>query len=352
MSVNRAYSFFVQWHLTERCNLACTHCYQDKARATEMTLEQIVGAMSDVVDMLDSWSGAYDMEFSRSFNITGGEPFLRKDLFAILEAAAYHGFDNYLLTNGTLIDREKARTLSDLGVRGVQVSFEGPREVHEAIRGKGTFPLSVAGVCHLRDAGIPVTMNVTLSSLNAPYLPELMNLASDLGVPRLGFSRLVPSGRGMGLLGSMLSRREVKTLYEEIFRRTREDVEVVTGDPVAAQMVVPPDTEGADAEGMETVPNGGCAAGVSGLTFLPDGTITPCRRLNIPLGNVRTDSLREIWATSPVLEGLRTKSAYKGKCGTCRRWSACRGCRAIAYQYSLSRGMGDYLSDDPQCFIE
>lgn len=96
----------------------------------------------------------------------------------------------------------------------------------------------------------------------------------------------------------------------------------------------------------------GCSAGVAGLTILPNGNVTPCRRLPLSLGNVCKDSLREIWAASPILEALRDRSRYKGKCGTCKRWAACRGCRAIAYAWSRSRGEDDYLADDPQCFLE
>jgi radical SAM protein with 4Fe4S-binding SPASM domain len=99
------------------------------------------------------------------------------------------------------------------------------------------------------------------------------------------------------------------------------------------------------------IPAGGCSAGVAGLTFLSDGTIVPCRRLPIPIGNLRTDALREVWVSSPVLEALRDKSRYTGKCGSCERWENCRGCRAIAYAYSVSRGEDDFLADDPQCFL-
>jgi AdoMet-dependent heme synthase len=120
----------------------------------------------------------------------------------------------------------------------------------------------------------------------------------------------------------------------------------VTGDPVASQM-----TAESGSRDQGDVPTGGCAAGVSGLTFLPDGTITPCRRLAIPVGNVRTDNLREVWATSDVLNALRDRSRYKGRCGVCSRWADCRGCRAIAYAYSQSRGGEDFLWEDPQCFI-
>ena len=62
--------------------------------------------------------------------------------------------------------------------------------------------------------------------------------------------------------------------------------------------------------------------------------------------------MREIWAASPVLEALRDKSRYSGKCGACARWADCRGCRAIAYEYARSQGNPDFLAPDPQCFID
>ena len=117
---------------------------------------------------------------------------------------------------------------------------------------------------------------------------------------------------------------------------------------MAAQMGTPAPA----ADEAESFPCGGCAAGVAGLTILADGAVVPCRRLNLPLGMAGRDSLREIWAASPVLEALRDKSRYQGKCGACARWADCRGCRAIAYEYAKSHGNPDFLAPDPQCFIE
>ena len=149
------------------------------------------------------------------------------------------------------------------------------------------------------------------------------------------------------MLPQMLEPQEVKALYEELFSLNVKGLEIVTGDPMAAQMLLP-----ADSEDLGDIPSGGCAAGIAGLTILADGTVTPCRRLHLPLGRVGEDSLREIWATSPVLAQLRDRSQYHGKCGSCKRWSACRGCRAIAYAYAQSQGNPDFLAPDPQCFIE
>jgi radical SAM protein with 4Fe4S-binding SPASM domain len=296
--------------------------------------------------MLQAWRQAYEIEFQPSFNVTGGEPFLRPDLFAILERMAGIGFEIYVLSNGTVITPERARRLAELKVNGVQVSLEGPQEIHEAIRGPGSFAAALAGIRTLMDAGVQVSLNATLSRVNAGYFRDLVELARSLGVPRLGFSRLVPSGQGRAMLDQMLSTPQVKELYEEVLSLKIDGLEITTGDPMAAQMGTPAPAE------VEAFPCGGCSAGVAGLTILADGTVVPCRRLHLPLGKVGQDSLREIWAASKVLEALRDQSRYSGKCGACARWSDCRGCRAIAYEYACSQGRPDFLAPDPQCFIE
>ena len=346
MSINDPLEFFIQLHLTERCNLKCAHCYQSGERRDELSLEEIRSIIDEVADMLGEWSAAYAVTFSPSFNVTGGEPFLRNDLFQILEELAKRSIDAYLLSNGTLINKEKAASLAHAGVKGVQVSIEGPEKFHDAIRGTGNLNRSLAGIQCLLDAGIEVTMNTTLSDINASSFPDVIALASSIGVQKLGFSRLVPSGSGRKLLDRMLAKETLADLYGRIFSLKTGSLKIVTGDPVASQLRRP---AGDDAPG--SFPSGGCAAGVSGLTILPDGTVVPCRRLPVPIGNVRTDSLREIWSTSDVLNALRDRSRYDGKCGTCTRWSTCRGCRAIAYACSQAHDRTNYLAEDPQCFL-
>ncbi len=347
MAINDFHDFFIQWHLTEKCNLKCTHCYQTGGNEEELSIAEMEDAITEIGDLLEAWTADYGMSFTPSFNITGGEPFLKRDIFEILEMISSRGFEIYLLSNGTLIYKERAQRLAQLGIKGVQISIEGPEKIHEEIRGKGSFASALQGVRQLLDAGITVTLNVTLSELNAEHFTDLIALASSLGVQKLGFSRLVPSGRGKGLLDQMLEREKVGKIYKQIFSLNTPGLEIVTGDPVAAQMHTLSDI--ADAG---PVPTGGCAAGLSGLTLLPNGTIVPCRRLFIPIGNIRQDSLREVWATSEVLNALRDRSRYGGKCGRCSRWANCRGCRAIAYAFSRSGGGDDFLAEDPQCFLD
>jgi radical SAM protein with 4Fe4S-binding SPASM domain len=348
MPVIRGYEFFVQWHLTQRCNLRCTHCYQESgAEGEELSFPEIVSVIEETADMLEAWREAYGIDFSPSFHVTGGEPLLLRDLPAILAEMKRRRFAVYLLSNGTLITEAWAERLADLGVDGVQVSLEGPGLIHENIRGPGSFAAALTGAQNLVAAGLRVIFNTTISRLNAASFPELVPLSKSLGVQELGFARLVPSGRGEALLDQMLSPEELLAFYQELLALEVNGLDVGSGDPLATRIRVgePPEDDGS-----ATFPWGGCAAGVAGLTLLPDGTILPCRRLPVPLGNVRRDRLREIWAASPVLEALRDKTRYPGKCGSCKRWAQCRGCRAIAYACSRAKGAPDFLAPDPQCF--
>jgi radical SAM protein with 4Fe4S-binding SPASM domain len=311
----------------------------------ELPLAEITKTVHEASDMIKAWSDRFRISFTPSMNITGGEPFLRHDLFDILQAVKEAGFEVSLLTNGTLVNGLRARKLAGIGVDGVQVSMEGPEDIHDAIRGTGSFAATTAGVRHLVDCGLDVTLNVTISSLNAQHVRKVIDFGSRAGVKRVGFSRLVPSGKGSAMISQMLSKRELRDLYAALLAPGSKSPGIVTGDPIASRMKRPADGDAG------AIPVSGCAAGISGLTIQSNGDIVPCRRLPLCLGNVRKDSLREVWATSPVLEALRDRSRYEGKCGACARWAVCRGCRAIAYAWSLARGEGDFLADDPQCFL-
>ena len=93
-STETARDFFFQWHLTERCNLACRHCYQSGMTGAEMDLHSVREIAEEAADMLKDWAERYDIRFSPSLNITGGEPFLRPDLFEILSLLAETGIRN------------------------------------------------------------------------------------------------------------------------------------------------------------------------------------------------------------------------------------------------------------------
>jgi radical SAM protein with 4Fe4S-binding SPASM domain len=337
------FDFFVQFHLTERCNLACRHCYQ-AGPVLEMDYEEICGAIADVKTAIEGWAKDYEMDVSPSLHLTGGEPLLREDLIPILRYASGCGFSLSLMSNGTTIDRAVAEQLKAAGVADVQISLDGLESTHDGLRGRGSFQSAVEGITSLVEEGIDTNINLTVSRMNMSQAGELVTLAEQLGVSAVAFSRLVASGRGKQLAGHSLSPGELAAFYDGLRQyRNQTTVAVTSRDPLAAI---------ADLDGdipQTELPVGGCAAGMFGVTITADGTVMPCRRMDLPIGNVKNDRFRDLWAESPVLWQLRTRQKYHGGCDICRHWPVCRGCRAIALASARANGSDDYLGPDPQC---
>ncbi len=216
------------------------------------------------------------------------------------------------MTNGCLITTEDAERLRDLGVFDIQVSLEGPPHLHDDIRGRGSFAAASRGVKRLVRAGNTVSLNVTLSRLNAALIDETVGLARDLGVRAIGFSRLVPCGAGESLLDQFLSAGEVREAYERVRALDGPDLEVVSGDPLYGTL-----SGDVPAAGCGLTLSG-CSAGFSGVTITSEGAVMACRRIGIQAGCLREKSLREIWADSALLWRLRRRESYRGKCGCLR----------------------------------
>jgi len=250
-----------------------------------------------------------------------------------------------MMTNGCLITKDRAKRASLLGISDIQVSLEGPPELHASIRGRGSFNTAAKGVEHLVAAANRVSANVTLSRLNVGKIEETVDVARAMGFNSIGFSRMVPCGRGKALLNHFLTPQELKSAYQKILSLNTPTFEVVSGDPLAGALSGTKPLLGCN------LTLSGCSAGFSGVTITSDGSVMPCRRIGLVAGNLKKKSLRTIWASSRLLWQLRRKESYTGKCGRCSLWPSCRGCRAVAYAYSLTQGEPDLFADDPQCWV-
>ncbi|MGC9976819.1 MAG: radical SAM protein [Syntrophales bacterium] len=341
----RTFDFFIQWHLTERCNLRCRHCYQQRRKPQEVSIGELKQHIDGATEMLEAWEKEYDISLFPSIHFTGGEPFLYKSLWDAITHARKSGYKVAILTNGCLITKEDGVKASALGIADIQISLEGPSEIHDSIRGSGSFAAAVEGARLLIDSGNSVSANMTLSHLNIASIEETAKIAGDAGFSGIGFSRLVPCGSGEQLLESMLAREEMKTAYERVLALNSPSFEVASGDPLAGIL------SGFKPSPKSELTLSGCSAGFSGVTITSDGSVMPCRRIGIKIGNLRKTSLRHIWSTSNVLWRLRQRENYKGQCGKCSLWPSCRGCRAVAYAYSKSQGRADLFADDPQCWM-
>ncbi|NPV69880.1 MAG: radical SAM protein [Firmicutes bacterium] len=336
MTGNSLGEFYFQWHITQRCNLRCRHCYHDSYDgANELTPDQLTLVFHRLEGALRQW------QRPGSASLTGGEPFIRReDLFRLAELMDRSDWFTYydVLTNGSLLSGGDLQRLDRLSkLRRVQLSLESPyREVNDVIRGTGSFDTTVSAIRELKGHGFQVSVMMTASKLNNDHVPEMIRFLEDEGVDAFAVERFVPEGSGAEVRELVLSRDDAAALFKTVhaFGTGTRRIRVLMHRPLFCLIDAEDSTVGAM-----------CSVGTNALTIMHDGTLYPCRRLPIPIGNVLTDGVFKAWYDSDVLWSVRNPSNLKGKCGACELAPLCRGCRAMAYCIT-----GDYLEEDPHCW--
>lgn len=323
--------FFLQWNITDHCNLACSHCYRDEPVA-ELTRRQLIALLDD----FSAFLGGIGRQ--GRVMLSGGEPLTSPHLHDLAEACRARSLPVRVLSNGTLIDAEAARSLAETGVRSVQVSLEGPRRVNDRVRGRGSFDAAISGMRAAREAGMEVTLAFTLTAGNRSSLPAVSRLAEKYA-DRFHVARHVPIGRGAALGERTLSSAELERTLVWLNRRRREwrgsGPDVPMRDPLWKALL----SNGAGCDGCVS----GCSIGYNGICVDADGTVYPCRRLAVALGNALHTPFAELWR-HPALDRLRDRDTLEGRCGRCEiRW-VCGGCRAVADAL-----LGYPMAEDPQC---
>jgi len=326
--------FYFQWHITEQCNLRCIHCYQDKYKFKTLDKDKIFQIAEIMDKTLEKWKK------SGRVSITGGEPFLEQHILLNL-LSFFEKSNNFywvgILSNGTMIDNEITNQLKKYDkLKEVQISIDGfNADNHDKIRGKGSFVKAVKAIEILKNNNFFVSIMFTLHSFNAQYITDVMDLAKEMRVDALTIERVTPMN-DEDIKNLYIQSDELYTIYRKIYEKKKE-IEKASSLKIRVSRPL---------WGLIDNQLGGfCPAGLTSLCILHDGTVLPCRRLEIPIGNVLTDGLFKIWYTSEVLWKLRNKKLLGEKCKNCSILANCGGCRAIAYTVN-----GDYMADDPQCW--
>lgn len=183
------FPIFVKWYITSKCNIRCTHCYLENYTHQEKDLSRIF----DTIDFLAD-------KQVRSITLLGGEPMVRKDLPEIAKRITQKGIVLLIVTNGTLITPALIVQLKAAGANNYQVSIEGhSEELNDGIRGEGNFYRTISGIKGLVDAGMNVTLSITISKRNHGCIREIFELAESLGVKEIKFSAFIPTGTGSDL---------------------------------------------------------------------------------------------------------------------------------------------------------
>ncbi len=333
----------LQWHLTDRCNLRCAHCYQASRGFRGLSFDELLRILGEYRALLWALSRRAGREVPGHLNLTGGEPFLRPDFLDLLAAVRDARISFGILSNGTLLDLALAQKLRRLKTRFVQVSVEGSEATHDRIRGRGNHRRVVAAIELLVRARVPVLVSFTAHRGNFREFPLVARMAQDLGVTRVWADRLIPEGTGESLRDQVLTPDETHELLL-LMREARDEARRRHSR-----------TEVAMHRALQLLAGGRpyrCTAGEGLLTIGPRGELYPCRRLPVPVGDVLEKPLLDLYDRSELLIALRerNRSAPQEPAHPCRRCPhepSCRGgLRCLSHAVT-----GDPFQPDPGCWL-
>ena len=288
--------------LTMRCNEVCVHCYRVIEDRRELTTEEVRRLLDELAD-----AGSLYLTFS------GGEIFLRPDLFELIADAKRRRFDVRLKSNALLITEERARRLRELGVRQVDVTiYSADPARHDAVtKVPGSLARTLEGVDRLLAAGVRVKLNCPLMRETFAGYKAVLALADRLGVP-CGIDPMITT-RNDGDRATV-PLRIAPAQYKAVKADSRLNPEA--GRPVAAPPAVRPDLD-------ESV----CGAGHNAVYVSSYGDVMPCVAMPIACGNVREAPFRDIWHDSPGMRrvrGITIRDLHT--CSTCAASMFCARC--------------------------
>jgi radical SAM protein with 4Fe4S-binding SPASM domain len=325
--------------ITSRCNLKCIHCFssRDAEQPSELSFEEL----ATLFDQL---------EHLRVFEvrINGGEPLMHKDIDRIIKDLKVRRFRKVILTNGTLIDSEKAKLLREAGVIPTVSLDDCLLEGHELFRGvEGCFKRTIGGMELLRENGVEFGTNCCLHARNMARHEEIVKIAVKQGASRIAFLDLKMTGRLRDHQSWVPSYKDYekarsKLIVDRAIYRKKIDVSLGTYlhcDPLE--------------ESVREMRRGyvSCRAGKTRLSIDSHGGVYPCNLVisdkKWEMGNVKDLPLPEIWFSrkwSFFRGGVRKSDLTK--CAQCRDFERCEDhhCRLLPYVVN-----GDLLGPHPKC---
>jgi len=337
----------VSYAVTKACNLRCLHCHvsAQEAMPDELNINEAMRTIDEMKAL-----GTEALIFS------GGEPLLRKEFVTTLaQHCDDRGIITAMLSNGLLMTHKVALELRDAGIKAVGIPIDSVYpEKHDYLRNvPGSFKRGVAAIKACLDMDLEVIVTTMALKDTCDEIPKRIEFLDSLGVDEVAVYDLVPVGRGHDVMDQAMTMKQRINLIRYLQAKQEESEMVFTmsgGLPlypeIAMEMHKAHDSKPKDLLIKEFwIHNAvGCHAGIFYFSLRPNGDVYPCTFLPIKVGNIREQSLIDIWYNSKTLNTLRQRSVLKGKCGTCEYRETCGGCRGRAYACT-----GDFLETDPVC---
>ncbi|MBP2241141.1 radical SAM protein [Cytobacillus eiseniae] len=361
MAFNRDFNsdpFIVIWELTRACQLKCLHCRaeaQYKRDPRELSFEE----GKTLIDQI------YEMN-NPMLVFTGGDPLMRPDVFDIAEYAVKKGVRVSMTPSATPnVTKEAIEKAKNVGLSRWAFSLDGPTaEIHDHFRGTaGSFDLTMERIKYLHELEIPIQINTVISRYNIDYLDEMAELVEKLDCVLWSVFFLVPTGRGQE--SDMISPVEHEKVFQWLYdlsKRVSFDIKTTAAQHYRRVVIQNKMREAKNQKDeiqyLDALTQQGLTGSIDGLGRAPKGVndgngfvfishvgdVYPSGLLPVKAGNVREQTIGEIYRESPIFQDLRNPDKYKGKCGVCEFRHVCGGSRSRAYAMT-----GDYMESEPFC---
>lgn len=294
--------------LLTKCNWNCYHCYLPEHSNSGLSTEEVISILKQAKAF-----GVFDITF------TGGEIFLRKDIFSLIKEARKLGFCVYLYTNISLLDENKIRELKYLYISSISCSiFSLNQDIHDSItKTSNSLKVALENLRLLKKANIPTSISTPLLKENYESYKELYAYCSQ---NNFGFK---PDKDIFGKLDGnkdpykySLSQNQLKEIIQEIDYINNYEKKKRVFDEIV------------------------CKPFSTSLFIDSFGNIYPCNRLRVKLGNIASDKLNDIWIKSSKLKFLQNITwGDLSECYSCEMNQYCVRCPEDALDDS-----GDILS--------
>jgi radical SAM protein with 4Fe4S-binding SPASM domain len=350
---------FAVWNFTNRCNLACRHCYQDsehEALSDELSLAEKL----DLIDQL----GAMHMPM---LAFSGGEPTISRDLLPALERAKSWGMHTTIATNGTAMTPKLAGQLRQAGLRYVEISLDSVDPArHDAFRGiPGMWQRAVDGAkAVVATPGLRLGIAMCVHQGNYAEVADMIRLAEQLGAGCFAHFNFIPVGRGLKMVSGDITPKQREELLALLNAKMQEGgIGIISTAPQLGRVCLASAAVAGGSGGKTSCSHagsgsgvkarvvakylGGCGAGRTYVCIEPNGNVTPCVYLpHRVMGNIRQRPLTDLYRTSVFWDILNDRNRRLHHCEVCAFKDYCGGCRARADAY-----FGQLHAGDPGCLF-
>lgn len=338
----------IYWEMTQACSLACRHCRAEAIptpQSGQLTYEEGVAFLRQIPNFGDPMPHLI---------LTGGDPLEREDLYDLIDEARSLGIQISITPAATpKLQKETLAKLKAHGVEGLGLSLDGPTaEHHDSIRGvPGTFDRTLQAMRWAQELEIPLQVNTLVSEETAPGMPAVYELLKPFTPARWSLFFLISVGRGKILdpLTPEAGEEFMKWVYQTA--KTAPFVVATTEAPSYRRVAL--DQMRADGMTGEDIKHSPSARGFgirdgNGVVFVSHaGEICPAGFLPLAAGNIKLDSLVDVYRHAPIFQSLHDPNQFGGRCGACEYHALCGGSRARAFEAT-----GDPLASDPFCQYE